>query len=80
MANRFATEWADAMWNYVEDPDWSERLWVERRFQQQKVGNAVRRRDPEAVTQAVNAYRFMCLLTTVGMFGPMRTRHHRGEP
>ena len=26
-----------------EDPDWSERLWAEQRFEQQKVGNAVRR-------------------------------------
>ena len=40
-----------------EDPDWSERLWAEQRFEQQKVGNAVRRGDPEAVTQAVDAYR-----------------------
>ena len=41
----------------AEDPDWSERLWVEQRFEQQKVGNAVRRGDPDAVNQAVNAYR-----------------------
>ena len=41
----------------AEDPDWSERLWAEQRFEQQKVGNAVRRGDPDAVTQAVNAYR-----------------------
>lgn len=41
----------------AEDPDWSERLWAEQRFEQQKVGNAVRRGDPEAVTEAVDAYR-----------------------
>lgn len=41
----------------AEDPDWSERLWAEQRFEQQKVGNAVRLGDPEAVTQAVNDYR-----------------------
>ena len=41
----------------AEDPDWSERLWAEQRFEQQKVGNAVRRGDPDAVTHAVNAYR-----------------------
>lgn len=40
-----------------EDPDWSERLWAEQRFEQQKVGNAVRRGDADAVTQAVDAYR-----------------------
>jgi len=40
-----------------EDPDWSERLWAEQRFEQQKVGNAVRRGDPDGVTQAVDAYR-----------------------
>ena len=41
----------------AEDPDWSERLWAEQRFEQQKVGNAVRLGDPEAVTQAVDDYR-----------------------
>ena len=41
----------------AEDPDWSERLWAEQRFEQQKVGNAVRRGDPDAVTQAASAYR-----------------------
>lgn len=40
-----------------EDPDWSERLWAEQRFEQQKVGNAVRRGDPDGVTRAVDAYR-----------------------
>ena len=41
----------------AEDPDWSERLWAEQRFEQQKVGNAVRRGDPDRVTRAVDAYR-----------------------
>ena len=41
----------------AEDPDWSERRWAEQRFEQQKVGNAVRSGDPEAVTDAVDAYR-----------------------
>ena len=41
----------------AEDPDWSERLWAEQRYEQQKVGNAVRLGDPQAVTDAVNAYR-----------------------
>ncbi|MCY4014101.1 MAG: MerR family transcriptional regulator [Gammaproteobacteria bacterium] len=41
----------------AEDPDWSERLWAEQRFEQQKVGNAVRRGDPAALTQAVDDYR-----------------------
>ena len=41
----------------AEDPDWSERLWAEQRFEQQKVGNAIRRGDPDGVTQAVDAYR-----------------------
>ena len=41
----------------AEDPDWSERLWAEQRFEQQKVGNAVRRGDPDAVTEAVTASR-----------------------
>ena len=41
----------------AEDPDWSERRWAEQRFEQQKVGNAVRSGDPEAVTEAVDAYR-----------------------
>ena len=36
----------------AEDPDWSERLWAEQRLQQQKVGNAVGRRAPEALTAA----------------------------
>ena len=40
-----------------EDPDWSDRRWAEQRFEQQKVGNAVRSGDPEAVTEAVDAYR-----------------------
>ncbi len=31
---------------------WSERLWAEQRLQQQKVGNAVGRRAPEALTAA----------------------------
>ena len=41
----------------AEDPDWSDRLWAEQRFEQQKVGNAVRRADPDGVTRAVDAYR-----------------------
>ena len=41
----------------AEDPDWSERRWAEQRFEQQKVGNVVRSGDPEAVTDAVDAYR-----------------------
>lgn len=41
----------------AEDPDWSERLWAEQRFEQQKVSNAVRRGDPDGVTRAVDAYR-----------------------
>ena len=41
----------------AEDPDWSERLWAEQRFEQQKVGNAIRRGDPDGVTRAVDAYR-----------------------
>ena len=41
----------------AEDPDWEERLWAEQRFEQQKVGNAVRRGEPEALTQAVDDYR-----------------------
>ena len=41
----------------AEDPDWSERLWAEQRFEQQKVGNAVRRGDRQALTQAVDDYR-----------------------
>ncbi len=41
----------------AEDPDWSERIWAEQRFEQQKVGNAIRQGKPEAVTRAVNAYR-----------------------
>ena len=40
-----------------EDPDWSERLWADQRFQQQKVGNAIRRGNPDAVTETVDAYR-----------------------
>ena len=40
-----------------EDPAWSQRLWAEQRFEQQKVGNAVRRGDPDGVTRAVDAYR-----------------------
>ncbi len=41
----------------AEDPDWAERRWAEQRFEQQKVGNAVRSGNPEAVTAAVDAYR-----------------------
>ena len=41
----------------AEDPDWSERLWAEQRFEQQKVGNAVRSGDAEALTRAVGDYR-----------------------
>lgn len=41
----------------AEDPDWSERLWAEQRFEQQKVGNAVRSGDAQALTQAVDDYR-----------------------
>jgi len=41
----------------AEDPDWPERRWAEQRFEQQKVGNAVRSGDPEAVSDAVDAYR-----------------------
>ncbi len=41
----------------AEDPDWSERVWAEHRFEQQKVGNAIRRGSPEAVTEAVEGYR-----------------------
>lgn len=41
----------------AEDPDWSERIWAEQRFEQQKVGNAIRQGKPEAVTEAVDAYR-----------------------
>ena len=41
----------------AEDPDWPERLWAEQRFEQQKVGNAVRRGNPDGVTRAVDAYR-----------------------
>ena len=41
----------------AEDPDWSERLCAEQRFEQQKVGNAVRSGDAEALTQAVDHYR-----------------------
>jgi len=41
----------------AEDPNWSERLWAEQRFEQQSVGNAVRRGDPDGVTRAVDAYR-----------------------
>lgn len=41
----------------AEDPHWSERLWAEQRLWQQKIGNAVRRGDPDAITQAVDAYR-----------------------
>lgn len=40
----------------AEDPDWSERVWAEHRFEQQKVGNAIRRGNPDAVTETVNAY------------------------
>ena len=41
----------------AEDPDWPKREWAEQRFEQQKVGTAVRRGDPDAVTEAVEAYR-----------------------
>ena len=41
----------------AEDPDWSERVWAEHRFEQQKVGNAIRRGNPNVVTETVNAYR-----------------------
>lgn len=41
----------------AEDPDWSERIWAEQRFEQQKVGNAIRQAKPEAITEAVDAYR-----------------------
>ncbi|MXY57546.1 MAG: MerR family transcriptional regulator [Gammaproteobacteria bacterium] len=41
----------------AEDPAWSERRWAEQRFEQQKVGNALRSDDPEAVTETVDAYR-----------------------
>ena len=41
----------------AEDREWSERLWAEQRFQQQKVNIAVRRGDPQSVLEAVNAYR-----------------------
>ena len=41
----------------AEDPGWSERIWAEQRFEQQKVGNAIRRGNSEAVTEAVDAYR-----------------------
>ena len=41
----------------AEDPDWSERIWAEQRFEQQKVGNAIRQGKPEAITEAVDAYR-----------------------
>ena len=41
----------------AEDPDWPERLWAEQRFEQQKVGNAVRRGDPDGIRRAVDAYR-----------------------
>ena len=40
-----------------EDPDWSERRWAEQRFQQQKVGNAIRRGNADTVTETVDAYR-----------------------
>lgn len=40
----------------AEDPDWSERVWAEHRFEQQKVGNAIRRGSPDAVTETVDAY------------------------
>ena len=53
---------ADAL---AEDPDWSERVWAEHRFQQQKVGNAIRRRNPDAGTETVDAYR----CPTAGAFG-----------
>ena len=41
----------------AEDPDWSKRVWAEHRFQQQKVGNAIRRDNPDAVTETVESYR-----------------------
>lgn len=41
----------------AEDQDWSKRSWAEQRFEQQKVGNAIRRGDPDGVTRAVGAYR-----------------------
>ena len=41
----------------AEDPDWSERVWAEQRFEQQKVGNAIRQGKPEAIAKAVDAYR-----------------------
>ena len=41
----------------AEDPDWSERIWAEQRFEQQKVGNAIRQGKPKAITKAVDAYR-----------------------
>ena len=41
----------------AEDPDWSERVWAEQRFEQQKVGNAIRQGDPQVITEAVEAYR-----------------------
>ena len=39
-----------------EDPDWSERLWAELRFEQQKVGIAVRLGNSDALTSAVDSY------------------------
>lgn len=41
----------------AEDPDWSERIWAEQRFEQQKVGNAIRQGKPEAIMEAVDTYR-----------------------
>ena len=41
----------------AEDPGWSDRIWAEQRFEQQKVGNAIRQGKPEAATEAVDAYR-----------------------
>ena len=41
----------------AEDPDWSDRIWAEQRFEQQKVGNAIRQGDPQAITETVEAYR-----------------------